>query len=166
MDNRVGPLGNIITGSVFDCNRDSLERSLKFFDPQLYLKWNPRKRAGHGIWELRRRPTFKTKILQGHIDGVPLYTYEYRENDMIHHILDVPVLRYDLLGRVKEMDSWNKKNYLDNLDEQGAKAIMDAKAKAKAELRYSIKQHKREWKDFAAFVSAGGNPMPWLKGTW
>lgn len=162
----MAPTGKLIVGSVHDCNRQALERSLKFYDPQLYLKWNPKKRGGWGMWEIRRRPNEPTKVYQGSVDGQAFFTIEYKENDLVHHVLDVPVLRYDVLAKIKQMDAWANKNFLDNLDYEAARGIADAKAKARNELHYNIKQHKREWRDFAALVSQGVNPAKVLKGIW
>ena len=36
-------LGRLVVGSVNDCDRAGLERALRDFDKQLYLKWNPKK---------------------------------------------------------------------------------------------------------------------------
>jgi hypothetical protein len=159
------PTGSIVIGSVHDCNRAALERSLKFYDPQLYIKWNPKKRGGWGCWEIRRKPEHLTKVYQGQWNGQALYTLEYKENDLVHHVLDVPVLRYDVLGKLKSMDAWNNKNFLNDLDYEAERLKEREEAKAKAELRYNIKQFKREWRDFASLVREGVNPSQIIKGT-
>lgn len=153
-----GGLGNIIVGSVWDCNKAALERSLKFYDSQLYIKWNPNKRRGHGIWEIRRRPNRMTPVYQGQWQGKDLYTMEWKEIDHVHHVLDVPVLRYDVLAKIKSMDTFGQKNWLAAQDYEATRIYDKIEKGAREELKYEIKQHKQEWRDFARLVSEGHNP--------
>src|SRR4051812_14915664 len=60
-------LGNIVTGTIFDCNRESFERALKAYWDKLYVGWNPFKKDGLGCWEVWQQPTQKTPVLR-HLD--------------------------------------------------------------------------------------------------
>lgn len=151
-------LGRLVVGSVLDCNKDALERSLKFYDNQLYIKWNPKKRGGLGVWEIRRRPNEMTQVYQGNWRGHDLYTMEWKELDIVHHVLDVPVLKYNVLTRIKEMDVWGKKSWVDSSDYEAERERANIEKGARAELKYAIQQHKQEWRDFARLVSEGHNP--------
>jgi len=158
------PTGNLIIGNTLDCNKAVLESHLKAYDRQLYIKWNPKKREGWGMWEVRRRPDQPSKVYQGMFNGSKLYTIEYVELDIINHVLDVPVLHENILGKIKSMDAWNTKNYIDELDYAAAKHKETEEKKAREEMRYNAKQFKREWKEFASLVSQGVNPGNILKG--
>lgn len=158
------PTGRLIVGNTLDCNKNYVERCLKFYDKQLYLKWNPKKRGGWGMWEVRRKPEFLTHVFQGTFNGSKLYTAEYVEMDIVNHVLDVEVLHENILGKIKSMDSWGTSNYIDGLDYAAAKHKEQEQKKAREEMRYNAKQHKREWKEFAALVAQGVNPSHILKG--
>lgn len=151
-------LGTLLVGSVQDCDKKALERALQDYDKQLYIKWNPKKRRGLGCWEIRRRPDQKEMVFKTDFNGIKIFSYEYVELDLVNHVLDVPVLSRDVLGKIKSMDAWTDKNFVANLDYRHAEAKAEAGRKARAELTYEIRQHKREWRDFAAFVAEGGNP--------
>lgn len=158
------PTGGLIVGNGLDCNKAFLERILKAYDKQLYIKWNPKKRGGWGMWEVRRKPDTLTNVYHGEFNGAKLYTAEYVEIDIVNHVLDVEVLHENILGKIKQMDTWGKKNYIDELDSAAAKYKQEEEVKARAEMRYNAKQHKREWKEFAALVAQGVNPSHILKG--
>ena len=160
----VAGTGSVVTGSVLDANPARIERALKFYDRQLYLKWNPKKRQGWGMWEVRRTPDQLTKVYQGRFNGQKLYTLERKELDLIAHVLDVAVLNDTLLGKLKSIDAWATPNFIDNLDHAAAKHAEAQKAKAREEMRYNIKQFKQEWKDFASLVSQGVNPADIIRG--
>lgn len=160
----LAPTGKLVRGSVADCNKAALERALKFYDSQLYLKWNPKKNGGYGVWEIRRKPDTATKVYQTTFNGQKFYTLEYVEHDLIHHVLDLPRLSYDVLGKLKSIDAWAQKDFISNLDYTAARHKEQEEKSAREELRYNIKQFKREWKDFAALVSQGVNPGQILKG--
>jgi hypothetical protein len=156
-----GPTGNIITGSVMDCNKNELEKRLKAYDKKLYIKWNPRKLKGWGLWEVRREPEKKRLVYKGEYQGVDLYMAEYVEMDVISHVLDVPILNYRVIDKIKKMDTWGDdkgRNWVDRLESQEATMKEKLEAKSKEDMRYNLKQHAKEWRDFAKFVSEGGNP--------
>lgn len=156
--------GRVVTGSVQDCNKLALESALKFYDPFLYIKWNTDKRGGRGCWEVRRAPEYTTPVYQGKLNGQKLYTMERVESDIIHHVLDVPVLHYGVLGKIKSMDAWKHKNFNSYLENAAAEWEARERQSAREELQYNIKQHKREWREFASLVSQGLNPGQLIKG--
>ena len=160
----IKPTGNIIVGNSLDCNKASLERHLKAYDKQLYIKWNPKKNGGWGMWEVRRKPETLTNVFHGKFEGIKIYTAEYVELGIVNHVLDVPVLHENVLGKIKSMDSWASKNFIDELDYAAAKHKETEEKKAREEMRYNAKQFKREWREFASLVSQGVNPGSILKG--
>jgi hypothetical protein len=151
-------LGRLVTGHSNDCNRKTIERQLQDHDKQLYLKWNAKKRNGLGVWEVRRLPNEKEFVFKTEFGSTKIYELEYRELDLVHHVLDVPVLSYELLGRIKRMDAWANKNYLNDMEYTANVEQAKVLKNAKDELTYEVKQNKRVWRDFASFVSQGGNP--------
>lgn len=155
--------GRVVTGSVFDCNKRGLEKSLQFYDKQLYIKWNPDKKGGKGCWEVRRRPDIYSRVYHGDWNGQKVFTSELVEIDIVHHVLDIDVLHQDVLGRIKRMDTWNARHWVDDLEYDEKKFKEKSQEKAKQELSYNIKQHKREWREFAQLVSSGVNPAEVLK---
>lgn len=162
--NQLRGFGRVVTGSVQDCNKAALERLLQFYDRFLYLKWNTDKQGGRGCWEIRRRPEYPTRVFQGAFNGGTLATLERQESDIIHHVLDCPVLHYGLLGRIKSMDMWKYKDFDAHLAKSAAEYEASERTKAREEMRYDIKQHKREWRELAALVQSGANPAQFLKG--
>lgn len=156
--------GRVVTGSVLDCNKAALESSLKFFDPLLYIKWNPDKQDGRGCWEIRRTPSVSKLVCHGAFGDGYLYTSECKENDMVHHVLDCPVLHYGLLGKIKSMDTWKHKDYDAHLTEQWNSYEASERRKAREDLAYDIKQFKQEWRDMADLLNQGANPAQFIKG--
>lgn len=157
-DDYLSPTGKLIQFNTADCDKNALERSLKFYDRQLYLKWNPKKRSGWGMWEVRRRPNELTALYEGAVPGGELFRLEYSELDIVNHILDVPVLTYDVLGKIKSMDTWTSKNWVATQDYEARRAKDLEDRRAREELKYNIKQFKREWRELAIAVQQGMNP--------
>lgn len=156
--------GYINVGHVEDCNRKRLERMLKDYDEQLYLTWNPAKRDGQGVWELRRRPTYKTVVSQGSYNGGELFTAEYVENQFTHHVMDIPVLKYDVLSRLHEMDAWRHDRMVEDMDYESERRDDQIKAKARAEAHYAVKQHRREFRELKEALASGQSLARLLKG--
>lgn len=156
--------GRVVTGSLLDANKQAIERSLQFYDPFLYIKWNPDKRGGRGCWEVRRAPEYTTLVYQGKLNGQKLYTAERVESDIIHHVLDVNVLHYNLLGKIKSMDAWKHKDFNAYLENAAAEWETRERKRAREEMQYDITQHKQEWRDMLALVQAGANPAQFIKG--
>lgn len=162
---------------MLDCARAPLLATLKRYDPFLYLKWNPKKRGGKGVWELRRAPEVKSvaisvpsdrhsvKSIQGDIYDLGPYSIvvpKYHEYDIENHIKDFECLGYHILGWLDQHDTWkygfrgkyltkeadyNEAKYMERIDEQ-----------ADADRQYMAKQHKTLINDFREFILAGGNP--------
>lgn len=158
----VGPTGQIVTGTVLDCNKQSLELALKHYDPQLYIKWNPRKRAGMGLWEIRRRPEKKSVIPYVEYKGVVYSKIDYVEEDMVHHVMDAGSLTYAILTELKKMDTWAKgfdrKSWAAEYEfkeKQREQALHD---KRREELRYHGKQFKKEIRDLKEAILSGLDP--------
>lgn len=162
----IAPMGKVVKGNVLDCSAKSLERALKFYDNQLYLKWNEKKRQGWGTWEVRRRPDHKTAAYQGKFLSGHLFTLDYNEVDLESHVIDLPCLSYDVLKTIKKADTWAVKNWVDALEAREERNKARIEEKSKLDLKYNLKQFKHEWKDFAQYVSQGGNPGRVLSGNW
>lgn len=156
--------GRVITGSVHDCNKRELERQLQLYDSMLYIKWNTDKLGGQGCWEIRRKPTYLTNIYHGEYQGRHIYTSERIEQDLIHHVLDAPILHYGLVGKIKAMDLWQHKDFNSHLEGTAAEYEARERKRAREEMLYDIKQHKREWRDMLALVQSGVNPGAFIKG--
>lgn len=159
---KLGPAGKIITGHVLDVAPAPLQRMLRDYDPLLYVKWNAHKRHGHGCWEIRRRPEQKAVVDVVEYKGMSFVRLEYDELDIISHVLDVPYLNYQVLEKLKSMDIANadvsKAYWLDHMDSKAKSLNEEARAKAKAEMLYELKQHRREMQEYKDAVASGLNP--------
>lgn len=160
----MGYYGNINVGHVADCNKERLERMLKDYDNQLYIRWDAKRKNGRGCWQIRRRPNDKTQVYQGHYQGQPIFTAEYVEEDLTHHVLDVEVLSYDLVGKIKSMDAWNEKHFINDLEYLEDKASNEARKKNQEDLKYHMKQYRRTWRDMKEALASGQSLGQLLKG--
>lgn len=155
----IGPTGNLIQGNIFDCNKKSFVRALKAYDNQLYLVWNPKKREGLGVWEVWRNPTKKTLVNQGVYEGNTLFTLEYKPNSFEHHVQDLEYLSYNFITRLHEMDMWNNKQFLDQMD-QRLEDDQDKLNKSEEEsIKYAVKHNKKLFKELAQLTKEGYNPL-------
>lgn len=158
----LGPCGNLIKGHVLDSARSPLEAKMREYDSQLYVKWNPSKLRGEGLWEVRRRPENKVPKYSVVYKGNTYTSLEYVENGLVSHLFDVPYLNYKILEKLKEIDTWNAsykvQDYGKDLDYKEAKIQEKLEEKAEGERDYMIKQHKSQIKDFMEYVQSGGNP--------
>lgn len=160
----IGATGKIVKGHVLDVSRPSLERALRDYDAQLYLKWNPHKLQGMGLWEVRRKPETKTVgendvvVYKGNTYVCPKYT----ELDIVNHVLDVPVLGYHILNRIKDMDTWSQsyrgKDFVSEMEYQEAKYAEREEDRAFDTLNYAIKQEKTAIRGFKDYLLGGGSP--------
>jgi hypothetical protein len=164
LPSQLSGFGRVVTGSVNDCSRSALESALKIYDPLLYTKWNTDKQGGKGCWEIRRAPERCSTIYQGTYEGHKLFTYEKKENDHVHHVLDAPILHYGLVERIRSMDMWKYKDFDAHLHNAAEEYQARERRKANEEMQYDLKQFKREWRELAARVQAGENPGAFIKG--
>jgi hypothetical protein len=178
----IGLTGRTVVGSVLDVNKKHLEEKLQEYDPLLYLKWNGSKTwdpigqkgikqgewndvtdqyipsRGQGVWEVRRKPETKSRVYWGQYQGHSLSSVEYVENGFISHIMDVEALGYNLVDYMKSIDTWGQDDWVQNL-EDNAKAYGDKiRKKSQEDLRYNIKQHKKQFQEWKALLASGQSP--------
>lgn len=154
--------GSITRGSVLDCDYNAFDKIIKSYDNRLYVQWNPTKNGGLGTWELRIRPSLKVQVDQGGVGEAVVSTLEYKENPLTHHILDIPALDVNIRERLYEMDSTRRKNYSKEIDDEYVNAI-DAQDEAnEAQLRESIKENKKYWRQHMEAVKSGWDPFGFL----
>jgi hypothetical protein len=127
---------------------------LQQYDRQLYNKWNPKKRGGMGLWEVRRRPDRKTAVYQ----GKGIYSLEYVELDLINHVMDAPILTPRLLNKIQAMDAWRINNWAADFETKRRQYEEHLNEKVREETSYMIKQHKTEFSDFRSLLLSGFNP--------
>lgn len=165
----IGPTGYLITGTVFDCNRSTIEEAIKAYDPLLYLKWNPTKQYGMGVWELRRRPEQKSIKETICYCGINYHVLDYRELDVENHVFDLPVLGPYVVEKVKKADMWVRADYdhhntrrlttmLDGLDSVREKLKQNTIDKAREEAIYQFKQDKQIMAGYREAILSGTNP--------
>lgn len=178
-------LGNVIRGHVLDVNKKHLEKKIKEYDPQLYLKWNPLKSMkangkpyiqppegmywrgfGHGCWELRRRPNEKRAMPTWEIGGSIVFSLEYVENEVENHIMDFQYLNYGIVEWIKKHDAWAVKNFTRELEYIEDKAYDRQLDKNQDDLRYNIKHERKAMRDFQDLIKSGKNPLEILGGAW
>lgn len=157
--------GKVVTGHVLDCNKKHLEKALKDYDKQLYLKWNPDKANKVGMWEVRRKPNQKTAWPMWELGDSIVFDLKYVENDIENHVMDVPFLNYNILKRIKEMDTWVVHDYVNDLEYREQKAKDKAYDDNRAELRYAIKHNKRAMRDLQELAKSG-RLLDALTGNW
>lgn len=174
MEFKIGPTGNLIQGTIFDTPKEELERKLKRYDEQLYLKWEPKRNRGYGCWQLRRRPQFKTIVDSFRVDGCIINRLEYKEIDIENHVWDINVLTESLLDRVKACDIWDRVEYQEgrigrieqfnqDMEENYFGHRADTQEKTRKEMMYGIMQDKRIVKDFQERIVSGVNPAHLLR---
>ena len=162
----IGATGRLVKGNLFDVRPKAMERVLKDYDPQLYVKGNTEKYGGWGCWEIRRRSNLPEKVLKLEHKGVKLYRYEYTELDIINHVLDVPFLDYQTLGKLKSIDTWATDNWVAKLEDDEFDEENAAIKRSLEEMKYRFRQHKREMKDFKEAVASGYNPLDFFMGQY
>src|SRR5690242_6715826 len=97
----VGPTGSLIKGNVLDCNLKHFQSALQGYDPDLYVKWNPRKLQGWGCWEIRHKPRESQVVALEEFNGATYVVIDKQESNVIHHVLDCGYLNYDALRKIK-----------------------------------------------------------------
>lgn len=158
----INPTGQVIRGHVLDCSVDPLVERLRDYDPQLYVKWNSKKLRGWGLWEVRRRPNLKV-VKETVVAGGNTYNViDYVENNFENHIMDVPFLNYQILERLKQMDTWavstHGKDFVSTMESREESYKEKVKEKALSERRYEIKQHMSQVRDLMDYTLSGGDP--------
>jgi hypothetical protein len=160
-------LGNVVRGHVLDVNPKGFLKALKHYDPKLYIRWNPHKNKGYGLWEVRREPNHKTAVPFTEWGDSIIFKLEYVEQDLVHHVLDVPFLNYDVINRIKAMDTWaDGQDFVKNMDYLEAKEQERLEAKRREERRYMIRHNKRAFADLQERVLAGENPFQYFLGRY
>lgn len=163
---QVSNLGRTVEGHVLDCNKKELIRLLKNYDSKLYLKWNPNKNKGYGMWEIRRTPNEKTAVYECDYRGAKIFSLKAVENDLINHVLDVPYLNYRVMNRIKEMDAWVNKRLIEDMDYQAEKNLIASELKAEADRKYMIKHNKKYFGQLKQLVQDGYNPAYFFNGKY
>jgi hypothetical protein len=100
----VGATGKLVQGSIFDEPKAAFERKLRRYDALLYVRWNPLKRQGMGCWEVRRRPEKKSFVHMATHAGANIFLLQYKEADLVHHVLDADVLDDRIMLRLWASD--------------------------------------------------------------
>ena len=158
-------LGRVIKGSALDCNKKLLERQLKNYDSRLYLKWNPDKNGGYGIWEIRRLPSRKVEVYKGvYLDGTPIYALEYIENDLENHVLDIPYLTERALVKIYSMDTFRTDQWVSKFDYEQERSQNRLEENNKKELAYQLRQNRKHLQVLKDAVASGYNPAQFFAG--
>lgn len=164
----------IITGTINDVSKTHLERALKRYDSQLYLKWDSKK----AVWQLRRRPDTKS-VKEGYFLDVPSKGRVFFPGD-VHEFdnftISVPKyhetradcvkifqhLDYRILDWVAKQDLWKYgykgKNFADEAAYREAKFEEKIDEDSYAEKAYGLKQMRTQINDFRQYVLDGGDP--------
>ncbi len=159
----LGATGTICKGHVLDVNKRAFEETLRSYDPQLYVAWNSRKLKGWGCWEIRRAPTKMTAIHEATYQGMAIVRLDYIEHNIVSHILDCAFLNYDAVRKLKEMDTWGKKDWAANLEYEEERKIEKGMAESQAELKYAARHYKKEIRDLKDALLSGTNPHQIVK---
>jgi hypothetical protein len=163
-----GPTGKLIEGHVLDVNKSRFEETLKFYDPRLYVRWNPRKLHGWGCWEIRRHPSKKTVVYQGTHEGVAYSSLMSVEIDHVHHVLDAAFLNYDALRKLKEMDVWENPEFITDMDYREEQYALEQREKAKKEMEAQARDNATGLREFVESIRSGVDPsriltsIPWV----
>lgn len=155
---KVGPVGAVSRGHVLDTSVKPFEAALKAYDPYLYVKWNPKKLKGHGCWEIRRSPEKKRPVEVYEMDGFTLVRAEYKENNILNHVLDCGYLNYDALRKIKEMDTWSDSHWVHDIDYLESKKREKIQVDAIEELKYAIRYNRKAFQDYMELVKSGMSP--------
>ena len=152
-----GPTGKLVQGHVMDVDVKAFNRALRELDKRLYTRWNPDKLRGWGCWEIRMRPRKKSALYMGSYEGKAIWMLEELEVNAVHHVLDCAFLNYDAIRKLKEMDTYDKKHFIHDLEYLEQQSANEANAKAHAERKYEMNYYKTAIKDLYSRVRSGEN---------
>lgn len=166
---KIGPTGATVQGCVLDCNKKSLERAIKSYDPLLYIKWNPNKLNKMGCWELRRRPEKKSVKETIEYHGTKYHSLDYVELDIVNHIFDLHTLSYNIIEKLKKTDTWVRAGYdgsntkkitnlLDQVEHTRIRLQEEGQKKLKDNMAYELKQDRAVFTQFREDIRSGLNP--------
>lgn len=141
---------------------------MRSYDPNLYLKWNPKKNSGQGTWELHERSKKKTAVFKGKHKNMSFYQLEYLDKPLLSHIMDVPRLSYELMYEIQARDVWaflekEKTSINRTVDYYTNKRIEKQHKETEEEVRYAIKQDKKLFKELLEHVRSGHSLNPILR---
>lgn len=157
----MGPQGRLIKGHVLDCNEKRFNEALRFYDKQLYTKWNPSKLRGEGCWEIRRRPDFNSALDICEYNGDLIFKVGPKEYETVHHVMDCAFLNYDALRKLKAIDCWNYGNsskYQDEVERRTKTRQEQEKLLINKERSDMVRHYKKEISGFREMVLNGVNP--------
>lgn len=146
-------------GSVLDCNRQYFDFLLKQYFSSLYVGWNPMKNEGKGCWEVWQRPSKKVLVLQGETDFGPLYTLEYQVSDFEHWVQDLPYLTPTFINRLREMDMWENKQFLDQMDNRMDEDQDKLDREEEDSIKYAVRHNKSLFRKLKGLAEDGYNPL-------
>ena len=165
MEIQVSNIGRIIQGDVLDVNRKHLELKLKQYDPFLEIKCNTEKRNGRGMWEIWRKPEFKTAVFEGNVPEGKIFRLEYVYDKHINHVFDCEYLNYDVLGRLQAADMWQYKDWYAEKTAEGDAWLKKQQDKNKEELRLQLRDERKYMKVLHEAGLDGINPGNFFSGT-
>lgn len=146
-------------GSIFDCSRVEFEKKLKSYFSDLYVGWNPLKRDGLGCWEIWQKPSKLTAVKQGNFGDGILYLLELCPNDFEHHVYDLPYLTYAFIDKLREMDMWENKQFLEQMDENDDIEYERQEKKEADAIKYAVRHNKSLFKKLKELAQDGYNPF-------
>lgn len=158
---KIGPVGKVAIGHVLDVNKRRFEKALRDYDPMLYVKWNPKKLHGHGVWEIRRKPEFLTAVDVAEVGDDYIIKLDLYENDLVHHVLDCAFLNYDQIRKLQEMDTWrygDATTWQDMIEQKTLDRQAHEIAAGQQRRREAARTFKKQIQALKEHVLNGGNP--------
>lgn len=153
-------IGNIVIGSIHDCNRIKFRKMLRDYSDRLYAGWNPFKKDGQGCWEVWHRPTYKTPVLAYKDDsGLKIWITEYKPNDFEHWVADLDYLSYDFISKLREMDSWENRQLISGHDDKIEESRRKDEQSNEDNIKYVVKHNKALFRDLLDYTQAGYDPL-------
>lgn len=132
---------------------------LSDIDDRLYVGWNPFKKDGQGIWEVWYRPSKKTATLEAECKYYSISVLEYKPNDFEHWVADLEFLSYDFLNRLREMDMWENKNFIQKMDDRLEEDQEKLNKAEEESIKYAVKHNKKLFSQLKGLAQDGYNPF-------